>query len=233
MKNLTNLLKTNWLVILTFPIKSFLVSILSYYFFKTLIINTSDIVLIENERYYLGLYAFIQMLTILIFFKGIGLFLEEYINSWIKRNEHQLMITMDNNERKEANNFVLVCMSILITLKIISIDELDQLDEIKVDDESHERKWRSTIDNLKNLFGLAVLALLTYVVTWKADALFIVSGIILTIIFVGSITILSLYYFVIKNLHVINTFIGCINTSSRFLKKNISLDSKSKQRPIS
>ncbi len=219
MLHIFKIIRLNFLSWTYFISKSFLVSYLSYYLFK---FTTGTIFLKDlqfNERYYLSYYAFMQVIVAFVFYKGVGELIEIYLNYWIKKNESEISINVEKQDKKEITKMLHFCFSIIVYFELLSIQELDQLDEIPNSEEEHNNNWKKTTEIVKNTAGFVILCFMTAFITWEANALFLTLGIVISILILGSVMLLLAYYFTIKNLHLINTFIQSYNTSTRIIKK--------------
>ncbi|MBI3136085.1 MAG: hypothetical protein HYZ14_15515 [Bacteroidetes bacterium] len=213
----------NWLKWVANMAQLFLVAHISYYILKELTqVDLVESIWNKSERYYLSTYAALQVVVTYVFYKGIGFLVEWYLNRWIRKNEADLSIQLEKGDERELTKFIHSVFSILVWLNFISIEELDQLDEVGGTSEEHEKKWRKTIAIWKSAIGLLILGLTTAIITWDANLLFWILGIVLGSLIITSVFILLMYYVLLKNLHLINAFVKSYNSSTRLLKRSIA-----------
>jgi NhaP-type Na+/H+ or K+/H+ antiporter len=172
MKRIKEFIKKNWILGIVKIVQLFLVGQISFYFLKEIIqFDFVRSILNNNEKYYLSFYNGIQFVVTYILFIGIGFAIEEYLNWWIRRNEADILIKIDRDDKRSISIIIYSVFRILVFLKLLSINDLDRLDEVQRSPEEHEKKWKRTILIWKNTIGLLVLGLTTTIITWEADGL--------------------------------------------------------------
>lgn len=220
MSKIKKYVSENWIKWVANMAQLFLVAHISYYILKELTqVDLVEAIWNKSERYYLSSYAALQVVVTYVFYKGVGVIVEWYLNRWIRKNEADLSIQLEKGDEKELTKLIHTVFSVLVWLNFISIEELDQLDEIGGTSEEHEKKWRKTIAIWKSAAGLLILGLTTAIITWDANLLFWILGIVLGSLIIASVFILIMYYVLLKNLHLINAFIKGYNKSTRLLKR--------------
>ena len=209
-------IKTNVLDWVFKGIKVFFVAYLSYYLLRlSTEFNSLNEILKNNERYYLGTYATIQVTISFILYEGIGKLLEWRIEKWIRINQVGESLKISKVEEKEIKWFVNFVFKLFLELELFTIDELEHLQEIEVDDKKRTEKWRKTLTIIKNSLGIFVLGLVTMFCAGWINALFIILIVILIGLILASFFVLVAYFILIKNLHLINIFIQGYNATRR------------------
>ncbi len=218
MKYFTRINIFKWCV---YPIKMFLVAHISFYFFKLIVqVNFVDIILADKENWYLSIYAFVQTTTLFILYEGIGKLIEIGLNKTILKNEEESRLELDKQDKRELSRISLFAFNQLLRTKSITLAEFQQLGQLdmKIDQESHDKKWKNTVLVISSLLGILILSFVTFVIGSGMGLLFWLFALILIGLILLSFGGLILYFILIKNLDLIGTFLEKDSSIVRYLK---------------
>lgn len=197
-------------------LKLYLVSYLSYYLLKLIEGNSYiEELLSGNERAFLRAYTTIQFIVTALGFIGTGYIIEFFVKRWIKNNDSDIVVSVNRNEERDLRTFTFFIITALLKIRLISISDLEGFEEMELDPRKRNAKWRSTIKIIKDIFGILVLSIATFLALWGTGKLYAIIISILSLLIILTIIGLRLAYVIINNPILFNTFIRGIKISHR------------------
>jgi hypothetical protein len=214
-------IKNNYLRWIFNGIKSILVAYFSYYLLKGIAeVGFIEGVWSSNERVYLASYATIQIVVTFILYTGCGKLFEHIIYRWIRSNEEELIVKLNKEDEKDIKKIVSRIAHILKFFKIINWADLVEFDGLSLDKEEFRKKWKNTVEVIKSVAGILVLALTNFLVFYDSTFIFIwLAGVFIFLSFL-SIVVLLVFYFLIENLHLVNLSFKSMSATGRLIRRN-------------